>query len=478
MRAVVASGSLIAAVLIACGGHNGGGGGGGGSDAAGTGPDACVGLQCNVVDCRGMSKPETQVSGTVFAPNGTLPLSGITVYVPGTDPGAVPAGAQCSRCNDALPGNPVVVTTTDALGKFSLLGIPAGDSIPIVITSGKWRRLITIPHVDACSEHPLAPADTRLPRDKTEGDLPQIAITTGGADSLECLVRKLGVADTEITTDRNNENGRVQLYVGKDLNDMMRGDDATDQFKAGFGGRAAAESFSPAETLWGNLDKLKTYDIVMLSCEGAEYTDIKPQAALDAMKAYANYGGRVFASHWHNVWIKGYVDQSDPRQPELDRAAEWPEVATWNPDPHDLPNGSSALINEDSTTNPKGQVFADWMLNVHGSTVRDQIVLQDQDATTSTGRSTCNGVEGDTERWVYLPGQLGGGTQNFQFTTPHDVSADQRCGKVVFSDMHVSGFAGPGAYPDSCGTSTELTPQEKALAFMFFDIASCVDVIF
>ena len=61
---------------------------------------------------------------------------------------------------------------------------------------------------------------------------------------------------------------------------------------------------------------------------------------------------------------------------------------------------------------------------------------------------------------------------------------DNRCGKVVFSDMHVSG--GPSKdsngkvlpYPPSCGTAADLSPQEKALAFMFFDISSCVGTIF
>ena len=45
--------------------------------------------------------------------------------------------------------------------------------------------------------------------------------------------------------------------------------------------------------------------------------------------------------------------------------------------------------------------------------------------------------------------------------------------------MHVSGdSAAVGDYPTSCGGIATLTPQEKALAFMFFDISSCVGPIF
>ncbi len=43
--------------------------------------------------------------------------------------------------------------------------------------------------------------------------------------------------------------------------------------------------------------------------------------------------------------------------------------------------------------------------------------------------------------------------------------------------MHVSGGPQAGDYPDICGGSLALSPQEKALAFMFFDIATCISVI-
>ena len=44
--------------------------------------------------------------------------------------------------------------------------------------------------------------------------------------------------------------------------------------------------------------------------------------------------------------------------------------------------------------------------------------------------------------------------------------------------MHVSGNPGGNPYPTSACPSNDLSEQEKALAFMFFDIAGCVGGLF
>ena len=83
------------------------------------------------------------------------------------------------------------------------------------------------------------------------------------------------------------------------------------------------------------------------------------------------------------------------------------------------------------------------------------------------------------QRWIYTTNPQS--VQYLSATTP--VGAPNVCGKVVLSDIHVSVGAGganddlPGEpFPDGCRT-TDLSPQEKTLEFMIFDLSACVGII-
>ena len=159
----------------------------------------CVNLKCRIPNCTGTTEGTTTLSGVVNIPAGNLPLYNASVYIPNRALLPIVSGASCDRCDEVFSGEPVAVTTTDVNGRFMLTGIPAGADIPLVIRLGKWRRQITIPAIQACKSNTVDAALTRLPRNRTEGDIPKVAVVTGAFDATECLLRKLGIDDSEFT---------------------------------------------------------------------------------------------------------------------------------------------------------------------------------------------------------------------------------------------------------------------------------------
>ncbi len=407
----------------------GGGGGGGGREGggggfefdSGTGAEAsrpCVGLECQQVACSGGT---TSLSGKVFAPEGTIPLYNAIVYVPNAKPEPFKQGVVCEQCGQ-VTGSPVVTAITNEKGEFRLTNVPVGDNIPLVIQIGKWRRQVTIPKVEKCVDTVVEAANTRLPRNSTEGDLPQIGFTSGNADSLECFLRKLGVSDSEFTPPTGP--GKVHFFRGNGAN---------------IAGGAPA-----AATLWNSAATLKKYDINVLSCEGNENTGDKAQY-YPQMLDYMNSGGRVFASHYHYVWFR-YGPQP------------LPTTANWG--------GAQGTSNpyQIDTDFPKGMAFADWLQNVNATTTKGTINLLD------VRNSVGDSMPAVSRRWIRSDNPKT--AKYFSFNLPIGQPADKQCGRAVFTDVHVSGTGG-ATFPGFCNTAP-LNANEKALIFLFFDLSSCV----
>jgi hypothetical protein len=437
----------------------GGGFGGRGllSGSGGSGPcmglrcqqSSCMGEGCTVAACSGTDK--TTVTGTVYDPAGKVPLYNVTVYVPNAPLTPLPEGAACLLCDTALSGSPIVQANTDSAGHFVLENVPSGANIPLVIQVGKWRRQITLPSVSPCVANALTdPNLTRLPRNQAEGNLPRIAITTGALDALECLLRKIGIDDSEFTMETGT--GRVNLYSGGNTTNAQG--IGTSQYTPTLNGGA---TFTRASGWWDDVNNLKHYDIVLHSCEGIPMSINKSPAALQAFQDYANMGGRIFASHWHNYWL-----ENPPNGPLR-------QVAAF----HHLGDPVSPFTSTIDVGFPKGADFAQWLLNVGASTTLGQLII-------NGAKHTVDAVRGPSQRWIYATNP--DSVQYFSFNTPLDPAAP-KCGKVVFSDLHVSSGSGMVGvddlskpeypFPTGCVT-TALSPQEKALEFMLFDLSACL----
>ena len=414
----------------------------------------CQQTTCSIGDCQAQACPGgvvTTVSGIVHDPAGKVPLYNVTVYVPNDQPRAIMDGVRCD-CASEITGGPVVTTLTNAKGEFTLRDVPVGTNIPIVVQVGRWRRQATLPRVVACADTVADPETIRLPRNSTEGHIPKIALTTGGFDALECLLRKIGVDDSEFTPETGP--GRINLFAGgmHAGKPMKTNSPGTNAYASTLNGGAP---FIDAETWWESADNLKRYDLVLHSCDGQENPTNKSMTARQALQAYADQGGRVFASHWHNYWIEHGPDP-------------WPTTATFN---HQAdPKGAfTALVD---TSFPKGMAMAEWLTNVGASTTPGELVIQGAKHTVDAANA---------QRWIYSATPTS--VQYFSFETP--VDRPTRCGKVVFSDLHVSGGSGATtddksspalAFPTGCVT-TDLSPQELALEFMLFDLSSCLGFI-
>ena len=125
-------------------------------DAAGgdsSAPDAtaidagCDNLECRVVSCGGGA--HTTLSGRVLDPAGATPLYDVLVYIPNRPLDPMPSGVVCSSCQAPASGRPMRAAVTDTDGAFQLVDVPTGPDVPIVVQLGKWRRVATVPQVQA-----------------------------------------------------------------------------------------------------------------------------------------------------------------------------------------------------------------------------------------------------------------------------------------------------------------------------------------
>jgi hypothetical protein len=392
-------------------------------------PANCTNLCLQQVTCANPSVTTT-ISGTVYAPNGADPLPNALVYVPNAAVLPFTPGVSCDNCGASASGSPLVSALTGVDGKFSIKNAPVGANIPLVIQIGRWRRQVTIASVAQCVDNAQPAAKTRLPKNKAEGDIPLMAFATGSVDSLECVMRKVGIDDAEFTN--QNGTGRIHIWVG-----------------SGSGG-ATINGSGTENTLVGSQANLNKYDLVLFPCQGGQYD--KTASQLANLKNYANAGGRIFATHYSYVWL--YTNSP------LSSSANWAanQGNIW-----DDPN--TGIID---TSFPKGQLLAQWLMLVGASTTLGQIQV-------NTLRNDFTGVVAPSQLWVSVNDSFFGSTpMHYTFNTPVGAPADQQCGRVVYDDFHVEDSSNGGkTFPAECVTGV-MTPQEKMLEFMLFDLASCV----
>jgi hypothetical protein len=424
-------------------------------------PDArrpCTGIACNVENC-GTGTPTT-VTGYVYAPNGTLPLYNVQVYIPNAPLAPFAKGVQCDNCGVPLSGSPITTALSDATGQFTLVGVPTGHNVPIVVQIGKWRRETSIPKVTGCSVNTLTdPNLTRLPRTQAEGNMPHIALTTGECDQMGCMLPKLGIDSTEFGVQSDGYNKAVNVYLG---------------------GAAAAgpTGATAASNLWGDPTNLDTYDIGIFSCECSESLSSKggsdSSSDFTNVQDFLNSGGRILTADFQYVWYKYSPDPNVGGSPIGSNTVGIGEIIGG------APTGGSPITL--SSSFPKATALTGWLKYVYSGVPLPSGATFPLDSDSQMGESAPDYVFSNiqsldaTKTMTWGTSPMPTGPRVFSMNTPVGVAPTKQCGKAVHIDGHVDTADGEtvgSGYPTS-GCNTTLKANEALYAFLLFDLSACI----
>jgi hypothetical protein len=393
---------------------------------------------------------------------------------------AADGGLACDRCGTIPSGGARATALSAANGHFVLNDVPVtGADVPLVVQLGKWRRQTSI-SVTACENNVLTdPNLTRLPKNQSEGNMPHIALTTGGCDSMGCMLPKLGIDASEFGVQSDGFNKAINVYSSNSA-----------------GTSDALSNTALASTLWSDLTLLSTYDIGIFSCECSEAADTKGTyggADFQTVTTYLDRGGRIFTTDFQYTWYRYSPDTNLGAASSTNLDTTGIGVI-----PGGAPTGDNPLLL--NATFPKGLALAQWLTAAFPS---NPLVAADGGALsgdTTTG-VTCDAVFDNFSSLTSTPqlwstsdssGDSKAGTYDpriFTVNTPAAQPVAEQCGKGVHVDAHITqasagsadyvgcnGDAGAvgsaGCYPSTC--TNALAEDQAMFAFLFFDLASCI----
>jgi hypothetical protein len=430
--------------------------------------------------CGAAAAQTTTISGTVYDPRlaaglpNPLPLPNVLVYASTTPVTPPAAGVQCLTTTNQTPTGPNVVSTTSTFtdGTFTLQNIPENATYTIVIQAGKWQRQFS----ETVGTTALTGLQLGMPANHMQGNIPMIAIATGQVDGAECVLRDMGISDTEFTDDNGavNPGGYVHLYRGSD--------------SAG----ADISATTPSETaLMANSAKLNGYDMVMFPCQGGAANQASDPTGTPALAAgvgpanllnFASAGGRIFATHYSYAWL-------DPAAPYN---AQFGDIADWTINAQSLPGLSYPATVQ--TQSSDAAIMAQWLDNA-GSTIAGTSNQVD----IGTVRVDVASVVPPAQSWLTLNkgayASQGSATPVMQmtFNIPFGSPPASQCGRAIFIDYHViapiSNDSNTGIiYPKECpsysataannfNTSYQMSAQEEMLEFALFDLSGIVQPV-
>jgi hypothetical protein len=391
--------------------------------------------------------PDATLTGTVWGPNGEIPVSGALVYTSAAPPPGIPQHVYCAECEQL--GCDAHFTTTEADGSFSLPTNAANAKV-LVVQKGQFMRVSPL----NVGPGPKVLDDelTTLPdRNEPENGLyiPLIAIGNGSHDRLEDALGKFGLADTMIAS---FEERTVPGTESFDLWDNGR--------NPTFDGFASQGTFAQ---LVSDPDRMNGYHIIFVPCSSDVYLSAlsNPQNVQN-IRDWVAAGGRWYVADWANEWINHVFPNYQTLQGEPDNAdlGSYDSLATVL-DPgllawlETLPAGLKDINPLNNESHPTLYQLPQLQTRANFSVILDAPPVFADD-----------GMGGmvDVGHKVWLEGPGGQGAVGDH---PLTVTGQFGCGKIQFTSYHTAQFF----------NYVGLSPQELVLIYTILEIGVCQDAL-
>lgn len=370
------------------------------------------------------SPTSATLTGTVFAPNLEIPISGALVYVSKDMPEGVPDETYCAECVGVPCDSNYVLTEAD--GSFAL---PANTgTYNLVVTKGQFLHASEIEIVDGMN--PIAATDSNLPgrwSPQTGEWIPRIGVVHTETDAIHNILGKIGLGDVS----------GGALIGGSENFDVL------DQPVGG--------------ALLDDLDAMRDYHILFVPCLANTGMGLLTPNRINNVRQWVAEGGKWYVTDWSNEYLYDIFPtyqtmHSDPLfGPDLDLYNTTgtvldPELLAWLqalPAPlKDIGGGHPNLL-----ALPQVELVDSWS----GIDAIPPVIVQDDEG---------NNVDVGHHAWVE------GACVSCEPSSvrPMTISAEYGCGRMMFSTYHTDESEHEG-----------LTPQELVLLYIILEIGVCHD---
>lgn len=372
--------------------------------------------------------PDATLTGTVYAPNLELPISGALVYVTSDPVEPPPDGVYCAECIKLTCNTPSTFTQPD--GTFSL-PVVSGPNQKLVVQKGQFLRVVDLS---------IAPGATALPADQTNlpGQwnpaagmwIPRIAVYDTSPDKVKNVLAKFGLGQV---------NGSGALIPGTENFTLIS--DASPVFLE-------------------NLAEMNKYHIIFVPCATTKFwpgAPNVPASRRENVQAYVAAGGKWYATDHSNEYIEApfpdYQEFHSPNMPDIQPAYDSngtvvdPDMLAWL---QALPPALKDIGGGNPTLNNLPNILT--RLNYSGIDSISPVIVQDMEG---------NDVNVGHHTWVEGPCAS---CSNPQMIRPMAITGQYGCGRMMYS-----------TFENSSDNHLGLNPQELVLLYMILEIGVCFE---